>query len=230
MSIDTVLHLGGDEVNPTCWNNSVAIQAWMQQHNMTSTDQIYEYFVSETNAMALQKKLSPMRWEEVWKHFRTELDPSTIVHAWLSNEAMNDAANNGYRTVFSVSGSDYYLDYLDITWDETYNVNILETVTNSSAIPYILGAETCMWGETVDAGTFLQTIWPRAAAAAERWWSNNFATSTSQSWDVINRFAQFRCLLLERGIPAASPGNPTAGSMGPAWTVGSCGGGYKDLC
>lgn len=231
-SMDTVLHLGGDEVDPTCWNNSAAVRAWMAANGISSLDGIYEYFVEQTNAMAEQLNMSPMRWEEVWKHFRTQLDRRTIIEAWLSTEAMNDAANNGYRTVFSVDDSYYYLDYLDVTWDQTYSTDILASVTNASAVPFILGGEMCMWGETVDAGTVLQTIWPRAAAGAERLWSYNFRTTnaTAQSWQVITRFAQFRCLMLERGIPAASPGNTQAGQMGPAWTVGSCGGGYHALC
>lgn len=233
VSIDDVIHLGGDEVNPTCWNESSVIRQWMIDHGMgDNLDAVYEYFVNATNTLATDTlEKSPMRWEEVWKHFGTLLDPRTIIHAWLSTDALNAAANNGYRTVFSVNSAAYYLDYLDILWSDTYKTDILADTTNTSAIPYILGGEVCMWGETVDAGTFLQTIWPRAAAAAERLWSYNFAEyPTAAHYSPINRIAQFRCLLLERGIPAASPGNTEAGSMGPAWTVGSCGGGYKALC
>jgi hypothetical protein len=42
--------------------------------------------------------------------------------------------------------------------------------------------------------------------------------------------ASFRCELLERGVPAPLPGASNAGDMRPAWTVGSCDGGYKKLC
>jgi hexosaminidase len=87
-----------------------------------------------------------------------------------------------------------------------------------------------MWGETVDAASVLSVIWPRAAAAAERLWSYNFNASTSKSWDTVIRFAQLRCALLEAGVPAPLPGVASAGDMRPAWTVGSCGGGFKALC
>lgn len=233
VSLDDVVHLGGDEVDPTCWKASPEVRNWMESMGYNSTDDVYRYFVARTNELALASGKVPMRWEEVWKHFRTQLDPRTIVHAWLSSAALADATNNGYRAVFSVNDDAYYLDYLDIQWDAVYSTDILAGVLNQSAHQFVLGGEVAMWGETVDAGTVLQTIWPRAAAAAERLWSYNFATSermTAQSWGVVNRLAQFRCLLLERGVPAASPGNAIAGSMGPSWTVGGCGGGYAALC
>jgi hexosaminidase len=233
VQIDDVLHLGGDEVDPTCWADSPQVQDWMRAQGLNSTDGIYEYFVQKTNDMALALGRSPLRWEEVFKHFGTSLDKRTIIHAWLSSATMVEAANAGYRTVFSVSSSDYYLDYLDVRWDQTYGVDILANLTFDppSAVDMVLGGELPLWEETVDAMNFLSVLWPRAAAGAERLWSDNFKSGeTAQSYDVVNRIAQFRCLLLERGIPASSPGTLEAGGMGPAWSVGSCGGGYKALC
>lgn len=229
-SIDSVLHLGGDEVHPGCWLSSPSVLSWMAAHNISSGDGVYEYFVAQSNAMALQAGKSPMRWEEVWNHFGTALDPRTIVHAWLSVEGLVNASNHGYRTVFSVNSAAYYLDYLNLQWSDVYGVDVLAGVTNASALPYILGGEMCAWGETMDAGTVLQVVWPRAAAGAERLWSYNFNTSTAQDWATITRLSAFRCLLWERGIPAGSLGNAQAGELRRAWTVGSCAGGYKQLC
>ena len=76
-----------------------------------------------------------------------------------------------------------------------------------------------MWGETADGSDVLQTIWPRAAAAAERQWSYDVTKSSSDPF-VAERLQAFRCLLLERGIPAAPVTNGAARSApgGP----GSC--------
>ena len=191
---------------------------------------MYEYFVQQSNAMAVAAGKSPMRWEEVWKHFGTALHPSTIVHAWLSSEALFEAASAGYRTVFSVNRESYYLDFLDVQWSAVYDVDILKGLQNATSAKFILGGQMCMWGETIDAGNVLSVIWPRAAAAAERLWSYNFDSASSKSWDTIIRFAQLRCSFLEAGVPAPLPGVANAGDMRPAWTVGSCGGGFKKLC
>jgi len=226
----SILHLGGDEVNPACWLASPSVRAWMAARNMSEGDQVYKYFVEQSNAMAVAAGKAPMRWEEVWKHFGTALHPSTIVHAWLSSQSLFEAASAGYRSVFSVDSKNFYLDYLDVQWDAVYDTDILEGLVNASSAPLILGGQMCMWGETVDAASVLSVIWPRAAAAAERLWSYNFNASTSKSWDTVIRFAQLRCALLEAGVPAPLPGVASAGDMRPAWTVGSCGGGFKALC
>lgn len=209
LSPDQFFHLGGDEVDQTCWNTS-SVLAWManQHPPMTSTDQVYEYFVSTVDEMAINLKKSPIRWEEVWAHFGTQLDMQTVIHAWLSREAVINATNLGYRAIWSVDGQ-YYLDALLEPWEQFYNVDILEGVTNSSAIPLILGGEVEMWAETADGSDVLQTIWPRAAAAAERQWSYDAVTNSSDP-NVAPRLQAFRCLLLERGIPAAPVTNSIA--------------------
>ena len=204
---DQFIHLGGDEVNTDCWSNTPAIVTWMTAHNLT-TDTTYEYFVSQVDAMAIALHKSPIRWEEVWKHFRTDLDKQTILHLWLTTAALNDVVNNGYQAIYSVDGQ-YYLDALNEPWTSFYDVNPLTAVTNVTARQFLLGGEVDMWGETADTSDVQQTIWPRAAAAAERWWSGNAAT-TSKDPDVLRRLQDFRCLLMERGVQAAPVGNPTA--------------------
>jgi hexosaminidase len=122
------------------------------------------------------------------------------------------------------------MDYLDVQWQSVYGTDILSGLTNASSLPLILGGQLCAWGETIDAASVLSVIWPRAAAAAERLWSYNFDTAKATDYDVVTRISQLRCSLLERGIPASGLGVSSAGDMRPAWTVGSCAGGYRKLC
>ena len=60
----------------------------------------------------------------------------------------------------------WYLDHLNIPWEEFYKNEPLTNITNPEQQSLVLGGEVCMWGETVDGSNIEQTIWPRAAAAA----------------------------------------------------------------
>jgi len=75
------------------------------------------------------------------------------------------AVAKGFRCIFSNQGV-WYLDHLDVPWDEVYTADPLEFIHKESEEKLILGGEVCMWGETADASNVQQTIWPRAAAAA----------------------------------------------------------------
>jgi len=81
---------------------------------------------------------SPIRWEEVWAHFGTQLDRRTIIHAWLSSAAAINATNNGYRAIWSVDGQ-YYLDAIDEPWTQFYDVDILAGFTNETAKALLMG-------------------------------------------------------------------------------------------
>ena len=76
-----------------------------------------------------------------------------------------------------------------------------------------------MWGESVDGSNLHATVWPRAAAVAERLWSGTAGGANDASWGVEERLQDFRCLLLRRGIGAgpvwgavarAAPNAPTS--------------------
>lgn len=66
-----------------------------------------------------------------------------------------------------------------------------------------------MWGETADVSDVLQTIFPRAAAAAERQWSYDVVTNSKDPL-VLLRLQNFRCFMHERGVAAAPIGNAQA--------------------
>jgi hypothetical protein len=92
----------------------------MAANGINTTDGVYEYFVEKVDAMTLALGKSPVRWEEVWKHFGTDLDSRTVIHAWLSSGALIDATSKGYRAIWSVDGR-YYLDALGEVWQSFYS-------------------------------------------------------------------------------------------------------------
>ena len=83
----------------------------------------------------------------------------------LGGGVCQEAVAKGFRCIFSNQGF-WYLDHLDVPWNEVYDAEPLEGINDISAQQLVLGGEVCMWAETADPSNVLQTIWPRAAAAA----------------------------------------------------------------
>lgn len=214
-----LFHLGGDEVNTTCWSSTRHVKQWLQQHNMTTKD-AYQYFVLKAQEIAISKNWTPVNWEETFNTFPTKLNPKTVVHNWLGPGVCPKAVAKGFRCIFSNQGV-WYLDHLDVPWEDTYNAEPLEGINDVSQQKLVLGGEVCMWGETADTSDVQQTIWPRAAAAAERLWSRREATSARNgNLTALPRLQYFRCLLNRRGVQAAPVTNFYARS--PPIGSGSC--------
>ncbi|XP_028791124.1 beta-hexosaminidase 1 [Neltuma alba] len=197
-----LFHLGGDEVNTDCWSNTTHVKEWLQNHNMTAKD-AYEYFVLKAQGIALSKNWTPVNWEETFNTFPSKLHPQTVVHNWLGPGVCPKAVAKGFRCIFSNQGV-WYLDHLDVPWDLVYTAEPLEGIHEESQQKLVIGGEVCMWGETADASDVQQTIWPRAAAAAERLWSQrDSAHAGNITLTALPRLQHFRCLLNRRGVPAA---------------------------
>ncbi|KAJ1436388.1 Glycoside hydrolase family 20, catalytic domain [Sesbania bispinosa] len=197
-----LVHLGGDEVHTDCWSNTSHVKKWLRDHNLTTED-AYQYFVLKAQNIALLKNWSPVNWEETFNTFPTKLHPRTVVHNWLGPGVCPKVVAKGLRCIFSNQGV-WYLDHLDVPWDVVYTAEPLEGINKESEQKLVLGGEVCMWGETVDTSDVQQTIWPRAAAAAERLWSERHYTSKGNiNLTALPRLQYFRCLLNRRGVPAA---------------------------
>jgi len=212
-----LFHLGGDEVHTDCWTSSPKIKEWLDGHNMTAYDG-YEYFVLRAQELAITLGWTPVNWEETFSAFSERLNPNTVVHNWLESGICPRAVAKGFKCIFSNQGV-WYLDHLDVPWEEVYSSDPLEGIADASQRQLVIGGEVCMWGETADASDVQQTIWPRAAAAAERLWSTEEDTSNVLS-TVLPRLQYFRCLLNQRGIAAAPVTNELARE--PPIGFGSC--------
>lgn len=46
------------------------------------------YIVEQAHSMVLGYGRSPVNWEEVFDHFGTSLDPSSIIHVWLDHDTL----------------------------------------------------------------------------------------------------------------------------------------------
>lgn len=214
------VHLGGDEVDTSCWTLTPHVSKWLKKHSMNES-QAYQYFVLQAQKIALSHGYELVNWEETFNNFGNKLSPKTVVHNWLGGGVAQKVVAAGLRCI--VSNQDkWYLDHLDTTWEQFYMNEPLTNITKSEQQKLVIGGEVCMWGETVDASDIQQTIWPRAAAAAERLWTP-YDKLAKEAKQVTGRLAHFRCLLNQRGIAAAplAADAPLPGRSAPL-EPGSC--------
>ena len=84
---EQLLHLGGDEVDYKCWENTPAIASWMQQHHLNSV-QTYGFFLQQAEAVAAAHQRRPIHWVEAYERLGRNLSHNAIVHVWKSRDTV----------------------------------------------------------------------------------------------------------------------------------------------
>jgi hexosaminidase len=209
-------------------------------------------FILKSHRIAASLNRTAIGWHEIWRHLGTRLPKTTIIHFWLGGGDglfdMLDATENGYRAVWSIArgvgfGS-WYTGGDAEPWETMYIREPCEGLSEAQC-SNVLGGGAEQWGETVDTSDLEQTLWPRAAAVAERLWSprpsNASATGPAPAWCIRNsphgqpkgdspyfcvnntaapspvraRLEAFRCYLNRRGVLAAPVENKIGRSAPP---------------
>ena len=98
---DAFVHLGGDEVDTSCWAATPSIQQWLQARNYTTAD-AYSYFVSTAAKIARSHQKRPIQWAEVFDEFGATLDKSTVVHVWKPSTNITEVVESGYDCLVNV--------------------------------------------------------------------------------------------------------------------------------
>ncbi|OQR94608.1 hypothetical protein ACHHYP_01099 [Achlya hypogyna] len=210
-----VFHMGGDEVHLGCWNMSAAVTAHMTDRSPDAFYRVWGRFQMQARQLVGEKKIA------VWTsdltnapYLRKYFDPaSTIIQMWTLSTG-SDAARftaQGYPVIASyydayyldcgfgnwlLKGADWCTPYHH--WSVLYDLDVLHNVPAAQR-NLVLGGEVALWSEEVDEATMDAKIWPRAAAAAERWWSN----PVNGTWkDAIDRMRIQRDRLVDIGLQA----------------------------
>ncbi|XP_025201242.1 chitooligosaccharidolytic beta-N-acetylglucosaminidase-like isoform X2 [Melanaphis sacchari] len=204
-------HMGGDEVALNCWNTTTEIIDWMKKNNRSLDEEGYFDLWSQFHAYSLNEYDKEAGNDKsdiiVWSSGLTEpkiiekyLDKKRFtVEVWEGSNIPIELVKLGYKVIIALNDV-YYLDHgfwgstNYHNWKLIYN-NEIPKVDNPNLI---LGAETCMWSEYVDDNAVDSKVWPRAAALAERLWSNPITNASSAEY----RFLQHHKRLVTLGLKA----------------------------
>ncbi|CAK6950979.1 beta-hexosaminidase subunit alpha [Scomber scombrus] len=198
---DSYIHLGGDEVDFSCWRSNPDIRAFMKKMgfgDFTKLEAFYiENIVNITNAL----KKTSIVWQDVFDYHERRSSLS-VVEVWREGCYLCEVRRVVKAGLKVILASPWYLDKPGPThnWSRYYNVWPLAFTGTEEQKKLVIGGEVCMWGEYVDSTNLNQRLWPRASAAAERLWSDEKETSNVEK--ALPRLQDFRCKLLRRGIQA----------------------------
>jgi len=200
------IHMGSDEVDYSCWNNSDSVKQWMKENGIDSYVDLHNYFETGVQKIVGANGKSTILWQEAFD-IGLNLLPDTIIDVWLSNQVLYDVVKAGHRGILSHG---YYLDvqrpshnyvYLwEDTWMDFYlNDPVNGTDLSPQELALILGGQACQWAEQVDDTVVDTRIWPRALGTAERLWSSY---DLMDPYAALPRIISHRCRLVRRGIDA----------------------------
>uniref|UniRef100_A0A8B9CSC4 Beta-hexosaminidase subunit alpha n=1 Tax=Anser brachyrhynchus TaxID=132585 RepID=A0A8B9CSC4_9AVES len=199
---DYFLHLGGDEVDFTCWKSNPQIRAFMEEMGFGEDyTKLESFYIQRLLDIISSLGKGYMVWQEVFDN-GAKVRPDTIIHVWKNSppykEEMANVTKAGYRALLSAP---WYLNRISYgqDWMAAYQVEPLDFTGSPEQKDLVIGGEACMWGEYVDVTNLAPRLWPRAGAVAERLWSN---ATVRNLQDAYVRLASFRCELLRRGVQA----------------------------
>jgi hexosaminidase len=180
---DEYFHIGGDENNGKQWQANAQIQEFMRAHGYHSTAELQTYFNQRVLQIVQKHGKKMVGWDEI---LTPDLPKGTVVQSWRGYKSLDQAAREGYGAIWS---TDYYLDHMGPA--EYYYLSDPLPV-GSSLTPeqasHIVGGEVCAWGEFLSPENIDGRIWPRTAAAAERFWSPQNVTNVADMYrrlDVV---------------------------------------------
>lgn len=224
---------GGDEVNLACYNVTNASQI--------DADGMKPFLANAHDAISASGK-TPMVWEEMALDFPAtgkSLRKGTIVETWTNSSNVGrvleanpdvylihapsdffylDCGTSGAWLTGSPGNATYWCPF--VSWSKMYE---FDPFNGTSAVPggkdRVLGGEAALWSETVDGPSLDATIWPRAASAAEVFWTG--ASYTSEGTNIkrnvtlaMPRMHDIRFRMADRAI-AARPLQPLYCALRP---------------
>ncbi|XP_060091809.1 beta-hexosaminidase subunit beta [Heteronotia binoei] len=198
---DEYIHLGGDEVDFSCWKSNPDVKEFVRKQGIWySYAKLESYYIDKMLDIVSSINKKSIVWQEVFDN-GAELPPDSVVEVWMGNfyeEELRQVTKEGLSAILAAP---WYLDYISYgqDWKKYYRVEPLSFFGCESQKKLVLGGEACLWGEFVDATNFIPRLWPRASAVGERLWSSKNVTDLE---DAYSRLAEHRCRMLRRGIAA----------------------------
>jgi hexosaminidase len=184
------IHIGGDECYRGFWDKCPDCQKRMQENHLKDVKELQSYFIKRVGKMMEAKGKKLVGWGEI---LEGGLAPNATVMSWIDMNAGIEAAKQNHNVIMTPR----FPAYMDYYQGEpngeplAYRENRLKTCYNFEPVPngvndsFILGGQTCLWGEYTPNFRHAQYLfWPRSMALSEVYWS----PKSNRNWgDFMNR-------------------------------------------
>ncbi|KAG5644539.1 hypothetical protein DXG03_008193 [Asterophora parasitica] len=179
---------GGDEVNVNCYLRDAETSEELAKRGV-GIEEVLGEFVQSVHEVLREGGKTPVVWEEmVLAHANVGLGKDTLVMVWISSQHAAAVAAKGFRIVHAPS--DYF--YLDCgagewlgnnhkgnswcdpfkTWQKAYTFDPYAGLGEAQR-ELVLGGQQLLWTEQADPANLDSIVWPRAASAAEVFWTGH---------------------------------------------------------
>lgn len=198
---DAFWHVGGDETQTNCWTANANVSAYMKAHDL-DVNQLYAEFETRYAKLVAGVGKKVVGWAEIFSTPATAPPEDAVIHVWHGNDEVAAVVAAGYRGIVS---SNWYLDDAGTPadqWPDYYKDDPRSYVAKNATAAQralVIGGEAAMWNSAFDATNMDTTVWPNAAAMAERLWSPALEDVDA----ARTRLSQHRCRMVRRGTRAA---------------------------
>ena len=177
------IHLGGDEVNTSNWEQCPLCRARMKQEQIHDVADLQGYFMNRVNTYVRSKGREMMGWDELT---RSKLPEGSVIFGWRGmGKAGLDAARQGHSVVMTPAQVLYLIRYQGPQWFEPltyFGNNTLKDVYSyepagrdwtAKEKKQLLGIQGSLWTEFCSSPKDVEyLLFPRLAALAEASWSS----------------------------------------------------------
>lgn len=101
---DPYLHIGGDEVDATQWNDSPKIRQFMRNKGLKDSAALQAWFNRRVEKILNAHQRRMIGWDEV---YHPDLPKSIVIQSWQGQDALGNMAKEGVRGILSTG---FYLD------------------------------------------------------------------------------------------------------------------------
>ncbi|KAK8812417.1 hypothetical protein WA158_007651 [Blastocystis sp. Blastoise] len=186
---DEYFHLGGNDVD--------AVIDWMKQKGYTIKD-TYKYMLSEAKKALTIRHHKTIFYDDAYPIIQSSLVNDSVIQMLSSTSKIKEITKEGYNVIISDSDH-WHANRIMNVWTKAYDYDFVSLVEAAQSSK-ILGGEVVIYGDYIDASDFYSTLYPTAAAVAEKLWS---PASNATSATVKDRLHLFRFYLHQRGIGAS---------------------------
>lgn len=176
------VHIGGDEVPLTEWEQSTQARNRVNEWGLTRISELRGYVTRFAAEVLAEHGRRAIAWDEV---LETHPPDDVVVMNWREDAGVEEATSRGFRTI--VSTSDHlYLDHYQATGadeplaigglttlEDVYTAELLPADLDESQRSLILGVQAQLWTEYMPTAAAAQYMaFPRLCAFAERAWGS----------------------------------------------------------